>query len=155
MGNTVFRQAYISRASESLTEEELNELEEKTLERCQRLGLCSLVIAMEGRVIQVMEGPERKVRRIMSRVIKDYSHHQIVSCFSAHPDQTPALLKPSVVVRHVREVPEDMMENLKRLATRFQWAKRNPTLSSQEIGFMKSLALFSFEPTYNDEKPAA
>jgi len=140
----VFRQAYISRAKDEVSSEELDKLERLTSVRCQRLGICNLIVVNDGRVIQILEGKERVVRRILKRVIMDERHH-LVKVFSEHADQKPLLKNSSLVIRHVDDVPDDMKRSLDQLMCDFQWTSKNVALTGAQVGFLRSLALFSFE----------
>ncbi len=144
-GKPLYRQAYISNLNSALTVEELEILEKISTERSKRFGIRNLLVIVDDQVIQIMEGPERTVRRMMKRIMKDVVYHHGANLFCCESISTPALRGPNVMVKRTYNAPEDVQNELRSYVREFFLCQTPCSLEPATIGFLNSLATYTFD----------
>ncbi len=148
--SSIYRQAYITESNVQLTPSAIKELERVSSARCGRLGIKNLIVVMDGRVIQIMEGPEQRVKKLMGMIMRDKVQQQLVKLFSSHRIERYTLKESNLIIRNSSHVPDDVLTKLRDLAMTFQWAQEKIVISSCDMGFLKSLAIFTFQREHHD-----
>jgi len=151
-GNSVYRQAYISHSVDQLTEEDIDRIDLNAQRTLKKLGVNTLTVIMGRRIVQVLEGKKSLVRRIIARIQKN-PRLSLLKTFTMESSLKPFLGSHITVVRNVKEVPQDMSVTLERMLGQFQWSSQNLRITTSQVGFLKSLALFSFDRPLRSEKP--
>jgi len=79
---------YLSKAKESLTEDELNDLFSYTAQYNNECDITGILLHSIGRFFQVLEGKEEDLLALYSKIKKDNRHEELFELFSgrtAHP----------------------------------------------------------------------
>lgn len=68
---------YLSKAVVPFTEKELAELLRRSRENNESLGISGMLVHRHGMFLQVLEGPEQKVRELFRRIAADPRHEHV------------------------------------------------------------------------------
>lgn len=79
----MIQHVYLSRATNLFRPESIGELLRKSRENNERLGITGMLVYRHPFFLQVLEGPEEEVVRLMSRIRTDARHTEITSVIHA------------------------------------------------------------------------
>jgi hypothetical protein len=81
MSSPIFQLLYLSSARPALTEEALLEILSESQQRNAARGITGLLLHSDGSLIQVIEGAERDVEALFSKIERDPRHHKVTVLF--------------------------------------------------------------------------
>ena len=108
-------------------------------------GVRNLLVQTDHFAIHVAEGSQLSVQGTISSVLPQSTAHRGGFLLSSHADQIQALIRPLVWVPNIAEIDDEMRGELDLLMDRLSHQRNNPVITAEEIGFLKSLELFSFQ----------
>lgn len=73
--------AYISLAEAGLTMDEVADIAARSVRDNRRDGITGMMVFHDGQFMQVIEGPEDKVKALMVRIRRDPRHHSLFELF--------------------------------------------------------------------------
>lgn len=141
----IFRLTYLSTPRTSLTGDDLDDIEAKSLAANDARDVTGLLIVSGKRILQILEGRESAVRELYGKISKD-PRHTITKLVSTVEDEERMLLTWNMVVRDLDSVPADVLGQYHELYDGFLNAKEPHIITIDDVDFLKTLSLFSALP---------
>lgn len=82
----IYRVIYVSSASSLLQEPELVDILKSSQPRNQKAEITGLLLYKDGNIIQVLEGPEDNVKRLINKIKTDTRHHGVIELLQETSD---------------------------------------------------------------------
>ena len=86
MSNVVFYHAYCSTGTQAFTESELLELLTHSRDNNAKLSLTGMLLYKNNDFMQVLEGPEPAVRKLLERINRDPRHKRVQKLIEGYSD---------------------------------------------------------------------
>ncbi|MEM7539309.1 MAG: BLUF domain-containing protein, partial [Chloroflexota bacterium] len=156
---------YISAASVSFNEDDLNKLLQKSRTNNRVLGITGLLLYADGNFIQVLEGEPQNLEIVLSKIRRDHRHSKIIKLLSKEietrnfPDWDMGYRRLSArsltsmpdlsSVLAYEDVPSQMLANVSRqiwllLLSFTRTTDRNYTIrSATPLDALQSLPIFA------------
>lgn len=141
----IFRLTYVSCAVELLTEDDLDDIESKSLVANDARDVTGLLIVNGRRIMQILEGRESAVLELYEKIRKD-PRHVIAKLVSTVEDEGRMLLTWNMVVRDVGSIPAEVLNQYNELYDGLLHAKEPRIITIEDVDFLKSVALLSALP---------
>ncbi|WP_142785352.1 BLUF domain-containing protein [Changchengzhania lutea] len=74
----IYTICYVSSASHTIQEDELNSLFESTKTLNHLNSITGILLYLEGNFLQILEGEERQLKSLMEKIEMDDRHHNII-----------------------------------------------------------------------------
>jgi|GEM_PF-364850 len=123
--------AYISRATDKLSETDILKLLEKSDSYNNGLGIKGILLFNEGSFLQVLEGDEKIVKNLFNKIAKDDRHDTLIKLFDQKINEM---------------IFRDYNSKFNVLATKFDWITLNEYLKRQRRTGFTSEVLDMLEP---------
>lgn len=141
----IFRLAYLSTPTHPFTDEDFDDIEQKSVEANNARDVTGLLVVEGDRVIQILEGREAAVRDLFSKIEAD-ERHTVTKLVSECSDTERMLLTWSMVVRHPGATPPELLDQFRDLYKTFQDAPGQSEITLSHIDLLKTLSLFGALP---------
>ncbi|MGD1979879.1 MAG: BLUF domain-containing protein [Akkermansiaceae bacterium] len=143
--SAVFRLAYISRASKTLTPEGLRAIEEVSGQKNAKADITGILVMDSGRILQVLEGEQTRVTELFQRIARDSRHERVLQV--AGGEQDSRLLNCwSMVSGQGGRTPEDILEQFHSLYDRLAGVEQLVEITPTEVDLLKTISLFRSIP---------
>lgn len=138
----IFRLTYLSRPVDPFTDEDLDDIEKKSIAANNDRDVTGLLIVNEDRILQILEGREESVRELFTKIEAD-SRHTVVKVVCAVEDEVRLLLTWSMVVRGLSGTPSELLEQFNDVYDELLNADPGTEISIDQVDLFKAIALFS------------
>ena len=141
----IFRLTYLSTPVEWFTDEDLDQIEEKSLANNDARDVTGILIVNGRRILQVLEGRREAVLDLFEKIKHD-PRHVITKLVSTAEDEERMLLTWNMVVRDVTDIPEDVLKEYVAFYEECLHATEPREITIDDIDLLKSVSLFSALP---------
>ncbi|WP_130733688.1 BLUF domain-containing protein [Flavobacterium sp. J27] len=77
----MYRIIYLSSATTKFTKEDINQLLEKSRDNNQKNEITGLLLYSDGNILQIIEGKQKALKKLYSKIIMDPRHKHIIKVF--------------------------------------------------------------------------
>lgn len=138
----IFRLTYLSKPVKSFTDNDLDDIETKSVEANNARDVTGLLIVNEDRILQILEGREESVRELFAKIERD-SRHTVIKVVCAVEDEVRLLLTWSMVVRGLTGTPPELLEQFNEVYDELLHADPQSEISIDHVDLFKAIALFA------------
>lgn len=141
----IFRLTYLSCAVDTFTDEDLNDIESKSLSANSARDVTGILIVNGKRVLQILEGRESAVRELYGKISRD-SRHSITKLVSTVEDEGRMLMTWNLVVRDAASIPVELQDEYRRFYEDLLHSELPRVITIDDIDFLQTISLLSALP---------
>ncbi len=142
----LFRLVYLSRPKGAFADEDLDEIEEKSVNNNSERDVTGLLIVNGDKVLQILEGPEKEVRELYAKIEAD-DRHEVVKLLDPVEDDIRYLMTWNMVVRRLTGIPTEVLEQFNQVYNELLEAPSEAEISLEHIELFKTISLLgSIQP---------
>lgn len=143
--SSVFRLAYVSRASSLFGPDDLREIGLLSARRNLEADITGILVMDEGDILQILEGEKNMVVGLFEKISRDPRHENVQQV--AGGEKASRLLSCwSLVGGAGASAPEALMNDFHRLHAKFYERQEIGDVTAEEVELLKVIALFRSVP---------
>ena len=133
------RTGYVSHAYEPLGKDDLDSIQEASLQNNQALDIGGVLITNQVKVFQILEGPSSSVKELLGKIAQDSRHHSM-KVFAVTPVEERAFERWEMAVRSVARDTEKRRDTFNIIFGVFEKARIPLSLDARRVNFFQNLA---------------
>ena len=146
----IFRLCYLSNPTKPFTDDDLDDIESKSIEANNARDVTGLLIVNDNRILQILEGAEAAVRELYAKIEAD-PRHTVAKLVSSVEDEVRLLYKWSMVVRGLKGTPTSLLEQFSQVYDELLHAEPPTEISIDQVDLFREIALFETLPNKPSE----
>lgn len=136
----IFRITYLSKPLKPFTENDLDDIESKSVGANNARDVTGLLIVHDDHILQMIEGREEAVRELYAKIEAD-SRHTITKLVSAAEDAERFLMTWNMVVRGMTGIPADLSDQYEKVYDEMLRAEGDTEITVDHIELFRALSL--------------